>query len=74
MIKDETILRELSRVVNDRSVSHRNRNVAQRALDVINQLMGDEAPNPDQTDIEGNYEAMQTREELQLRMLGVDLD
>lgn len=74
MIKDETIERDLRRIMNDRDVNHRYRDVARRALDVINQLMGDEAPNPDQTDIEGNYEAMQTREELQLRMLGVDLD
>lgn len=75
MIKDETIIRDLRRIMNDRAVCHRHRNIARRAADIINRLMGDEAPDldADQTNFRENYDAIQAREKMQLDMQGVDL-
>ncbi len=70
---DDTILRDLHRIVNDRDVSQRNRNIARRAAEVITQLeSGEEAYDPDKTDFKANHDYMEERENMTLSLLGLD--
>ena len=66
---DDTITRDLMRIVNDRGVSLRHRNVVRRAVDIIAQLEGGEAYDPDKTDFKANFESMEEREKMHLNML-----
>jgi len=70
---DDTITRDLMRIVNDRDVNQRHRNVVRRAVDVIAQLEGGEAYDPDKTDFKANFESMEEREEARLQLLEIEL-
>jgi len=74
-MKDGTILRDLKRIINDRTVSQRHRNAVRRALVIITGLETGESEttDPDQTDYRANFIAMQKREEQQLKLLGDDI-
>lgn len=72
---DDSIIRDLQRIVNDRDVSHRHRNVASRAVAILTQIEGgEEAYDPDKTDFRANFESMEEREKLKLSILEVDCD
>lgn len=64
---DETIIRDLQRMVNDREVPQRHRNVARRAAEIFAKLAsGDEAYDSEKTDFKANSEALKAREAQQL--------
>lgn len=70
---DDTIIRDLNRIVNDRGVSHQHRNVASRAMALfITMEEGEESYDPDQTDYKANFESMEERENMTLSILGLD--
>ena len=71
---DDTITRDLMRIVNDRAVSQRHRNVVRRAVAILTQIEdGGETYDPDQTDFKANFDAMNEREEQRLKLLEVEL-
>ena len=70
---DDIIIRDLQRMVNDRQIPQRHRNVARRAVTILTDLQNGESYDPDKTDFRANYDTMQEREETQLRLLEVDL-
>lgn len=73
-MQDESILRDLNRIINDRGVSQTHRNVVRRAIVVITQLeSGEPAIDPDQTDYRANFEALKKREDQHLKLLGDDI-
>ena len=70
---DDTIVRDLQRIVNDRQITQRHRNVARRAVTILTDLQNGESYDPDKTDFRANFDTMKEREETQLRLLDVDL-
>ena len=70
MNTDETIIRDLNRIANDREVNHQHRNVALRAIKLLQ--MEESEESPDQTDYKANFESMEERENMTLSILGLD--
>ena len=69
---DDILIRDLNRIVNDRTVSQAHRNVARRAVVALGN--DEDSYDPDQTDFKANFDAMEEREKLQLSVLEVDCD
>ena len=66
---DETLIRDLNRIVNDRNVSQHHRNVARRAVIALSQDGTEDAYDPDKTDFKANFAALEAREAQHLRFM-----
>jgi hypothetical protein len=68
---DDTILRDLNRIVNDRDVSQQHRNVASRAITLFTNIEGFE--EPEVTEPPADAATLREREDEYLKVMGIEL-
>ena len=70
MNTDETIIRDLNRIANDREVNHQHRNVAIRAIKL---LQPEEYVKPEVAETHVDAATLREQEDEYLKLMGIEL-